>query len=339
MIGYYVHHHGRGHETRMRCIASNLGVPLTVLSSLPPGRDEHLPWVWLPRDDDTVAPEDVTAHGRLHWVPRHDGGLAQRAARMAVWIAETRPDLMVVDVSVEVAVLSRLCGTPVVVIAMPGRRDDDAHALAYDLAAAIIAPWPDGHEVGWPDSWTAKTTFAGAISRFDGWPRPERPQSGSQGARQGLLLWGTGGGGMGERVLASLREGAPEWDWSLAGLGTQRLNPAETWQALGEADVVVTHAGQGSVSEVAAARRPTVVIADDRPFDEQKCTARRLARADLAVAVEGCPAPHEWPGLLATALSQDPRRWAAWNPGNGAVRAARHLETLVKVATPMNSAR
>lgn len=339
MIGYYVHHQGRGHVTRMRCIASELSVPLTVLSSLPPGREEPLSWVWLPRDDDAATPEDVTAHGRFHWVPRRDQGLARRAARVAAWIAENRPDAMVVDVSVEAVVLSRLCGAPVVVVAMPGRRDDAAHTLAYDLADAIIAPWPDGHETGWPDSWTAKTMFAGAISRFDGWPRPERPVRGPERTRRGLLLWGTGGDGMGERVLASLQDGAPEWDWTLAGLGARRLGAAETWRALGEADVVVTHAGQGSLSEVAAARRPAVVIADDRPFDEQRCTARRLARADLAVAVEGCPAPHEWPGLLASALSRDPRRWATWNPGNGAVRAARCLESLVEAATPMNSAR
>ncbi|MGZ5398528.1 MAG: glycosyltransferase [Nocardioides sp.] len=337
MIGYYVHHQGRGHETRMRCIAEHLGEPVTVLSSLPPGKNEHIPWVELPRDDEMPGPEDVTAHGRLHWVPRHDPGLALRSARIAAWITTTRPALVVVDVSVEVAVLSRVCGIPVVVVGMPGRRDDPAHALGYDLAEAILAPWPAGHQTGWPDSWNKKTVFLGAVSRFDGWTVPAPAEPGHRGPR-GLLLWGAGGEATGAQVLASLRTGAPDWHWDVAGLEGRLLGPEQTWRAMAAADVVVTHAGQGSVAEVAAARRPAVVIADDRPFDEQRCTVRRLERARLAATAVGCPPPDECGRLLAEALALDPRRWSSWNPGDGASRAARHLERLARPRPPTGQA-
>lgn len=61
---------------------------------------------------------------------------------LAQWIREHRPAVMVVDGSVEVTVLSRLFGTPTVVVAHPGDRDDDAHHTAYTVATAVLAPWP-----------------------------------------------------------------------------------------------------------------------------------------------------------------------------------------------------
>ena len=50
---------------------------------------------------------------------------------------------MVVDVSVEVAILVRLLGVPVVVMAMPGDRIDAPHDLVYQAADHILAAWPE----------------------------------------------------------------------------------------------------------------------------------------------------------------------------------------------------
>ena len=116
MIGYYVHHQGRGHLQRMRCIAEHLDEPVTVLSSLSDHRSDR-PWVSLPLDNQHES-VDPTANGTLHWVPRHDDGLRRRMALIAAWINATDPDLMVVDVSVEVAMLCRLMGVPTVVAAI-----------------------------------------------------------------------------------------------------------------------------------------------------------------------------------------------------------------------------
>jgi hypothetical protein len=328
VIGYYVHHHGRGHVNRMRSVVEKLRTPCTVLSSLPPEDDVDVGWVHLPRDDDDHDPEDVTARGRLHWVPRHGAGLAARSAQVATWIAEQRPELVVVDVSVEVALLSRLCGVPVVVVAMPGRRDDPAHALAYDIADAVLAPWPPGRRTDWPAAWLAKTTFLGSISRFDGWSRTVR--SVTPTGRHGLLLWGSGGNDSAEEVLTSLRAGAPHWRWTLAGAGGQRLDPTATWDALCRAEVVVTHGGQNAVAEVAAARQRAVVIADERPFDEQRATVDWLQDAGLAATAYGCPEPGEWPRLLQRARAVDPTRWSGWSSGHGARTAALALDDLAK---------
>jgi len=333
MIGYYVHHQGSGHLHRMLSVTQHLAEPVTVLSSLPAPAECRLPWVRLA--DDATAPSavDPDAHGTLHWVPRHDAGLRARMAQVMGWIDRAEPVLVVVDVSVEVAVQARLAGVPVVVVAMPGDRRDRAHRTAYDLADAVLAPWPEGLGVeSWPTAWTEKTTFSGSVSRFDGRARLARVPA-VEGPRRGLLLWGKGGGRSVEERYDELRSATPGWTWELAGPRHPMTAP-HLWNALCRADVVVSHAGQNSVAELAAARTHAVVVADPRPFDEQVHTARALDANGLAVGLTAWPEPEAWPGLLATAATRGGDDWARWGDGHGARRMAARLDELVHCLAP-----
>lgn len=324
MIGYYVHHQGLGHLQRMRSIAGHLQTPLTVLSSLadPVTEPSVAGWVHLPMDNlPTNFPDpaaDPTAQGTLHWVPRHNNGLRRRMALIAEWIDVTDPDLMVVDVSVEVAMLCRLLGVPTVVVAMRGDRFDRAHRTAYDSAHALLAPWPAKFaEPDWPESWRNKTFHSGAISRFA--DRHPPIVGNHDGPPRALVLWGTGGDGRPMDQINAAISATPGWEWLVAGVGPGR---ADIWQLLCWADVVITHGGQGAVAEVAAARRPAVVIAEQRPHGEQVATVRALADAGLAVALQSWPDPSRWPKLMAAAAALDGDRWTRWAPPDAAHLAA-----------------
>jgi hypothetical protein len=144
MIGYYVHHVGAGHLHRATALADVLDVPVTGLSSLPRPAGWRGPWVSLPRDDHDAAASGVDANGRLHWVPTGDAGLRGRMARLAAWIDETAPSLLVSDVSVEVTLLARLHGVPVLGVVLPGDRGDQAHRLGLDVCDALVGLWPEG---------------------------------------------------------------------------------------------------------------------------------------------------------------------------------------------------
>ncbi|QIM21766.1 hypothetical protein G7075_12570 [Phycicoccus sp. HDW14] len=326
MIGYYVHHQGQGHLTRMRSLGEHLRSPVTGLSSLPaPAGWEHR-WVQLPRDDAPV-PEvgaDVDAHGTLHWAPLRHRGVADRAAAISAWVARARPRLVVTDVSVEAALLVRLCGVPVVVVALPGHRTDPAHRLAHDLAEGLLAPWPEGaHDAGWPDAWRAKTCFAGGMSRFDGAHRP-LPATGRP-SRHALVVWGAGGRDTGAGAVDAARAATPGWTWS-------ECSPAhpspDLWRDLCAADVVVTHAGQNAVADVAAARAAAVVVAQRRPFDEQDATAAAVSRMRVADGHTSWPEPGDWPGVLERAVRRGGRGWSRWSTGRGAQDAAAWLDDL-----------
>ncbi|WP_377644851.1 hypothetical protein [Oryzobacter terrae] len=329
MIGYYVHHHGRGHLTRMLAVAAHLREELVGLSSLPAPDGWAGRWVELgPDDDPAVADEDdadVRAGGVLHWAPRHHPGLGDRMAALASWVARERPALVVVDVSVEVALLLRLCGVPVVVTAMPGDRTDRPHRAAHDLADALLAPWPaEAHSRSWPESWTRKVWPVGGISRFDGLPRPTRVGTAHDASRV-LLLWGAGGRDVDDAAVRAAQEATPGWRW------TERSPDApspDLWLELCTADVVVTHAGQNAVADVAAARAPAVVLAQHRPHGEQQATVEALSRLDVADGRSTWPSAREWPDLLDRAQRRGGGGWERWSTGRGALAAATHLDAL-----------
>ena len=93
--------------------------------------------------------------------------MRQRSALVAQWLDTSRCQLLVVDVSVEMLVLGRLCSVPTVAMSMRGRRLDRPHALGYDVASAILAPWPHNTQHEMDQRWLDKTIAVGCFSRFD----------------------------------------------------------------------------------------------------------------------------------------------------------------------------
>lgn len=311
MIGWYVHHHGRGHLTRLLSVLPYLSAPVTVASSLPRpgGLPDAVGWIRLERDDldegsGHPSLAEPTASGVLHWAPLGHAGHARRLAAIAALLPEV--ETMVVDVSVEVTVLARLLGRRVVRFTQPGDRVDEPHALGDRLAHATIAPWPGTSD--------AARTHVGGISRFAGRARSVAP-------RPGTVL-ALGGGGR-DDAWARMIEGAvaqtPDWSWSV--LGHDRWDD-DPWDALCSAEVVVTAAGQNAIADVAAAGARAIVLPRPRPFDEQVRTGEALRERGLAIVADAAP---DWPTLLERARALEPD-WRQWAVDGAAARAARIID-------------
>lgn len=320
MIGWYVHHHGHGHANRATQVARHLAAPVVGLGSMP--RPEGWPgtWVTLPADVVTDA-TDPTAGGVFHWAPLGVAGHRNRLADIAGLLRQ-EVSLMVVDVSAEVSLLARLMGVRTVVFGMRGDRRDRPHRAAYDSADLIIAPWPGlATEPTWPEHWLAKTCHVGAISRFD-----DCTVSPPEGHNRVLAMWGAGGSTVSPADFRAATLATPGWEWRIRIPGT-RPSP-DIWADLNWADVVITHAGQNAVAEVAAAERPAVVVAQPRPYDEQHATVAALRSLGCCVALDAWPAPEHWPSLLVHA--QGFQAWDLWTSHGGAAQAARAIEGLLR---------
>ncbi len=255
-------------------------------------------------------------------------------ARIARWVEETRPAAVVVDVSVEVALFVRLLGVPVIVMTMPGERTDRAHALVHHVADHIVAAWPrELYEPEWLRDYAAKTSYVGGISRFE----DHDDLSSAHNRTSVLVLGGRGGCDFDQATVDTTAAQIPEIDWKALGL---RGGPStdDLWPEICAADVVITHAGQNCVADVAAARRPAIVIPQPRPFSEQYTTADTLRRHGLAVTTPGWPDGRVWPSLIRQAQSSDPNRWQRWHTAGAAARAAEAIETAAsqyaEVTTP-----
>lgn len=330
-LGWYVHHHGRGHLVRMLAIARELDAEITCFSSLdqPDELPSHCTWITLARDDDLDAESGdprrsrPTAEGLLHWAPVGHGGHRSRMATIARTLESTPVDAFVVDVSVEVALLVRLLGVRPILVAQPGCRTDPPHQLGYSAAEAIIAPWPESIvDAPGLDPFLAKTVFTGGISRFDGRPRA------TDDDRAGVvLLGGRGGHDVSDEEIdrAVAASGHP---WQVIG-ARQEAWAADPWESISAASVVVSWAGQNGIADLAAADARAVVIAQERPFDEQRSTAAALDRTGLAVVADEWPPPERWPGLLDAARALTPD-WQRWRVPGAARRAADAISAVAR---------
>ena len=215
---------------------------------------------------------------------------------------------------------------------MPGERGDPAHRLGYDIAEAILAPWPRAAGPLWQAAGAdlSKTVYLGAVSRFAP-VRLSGPPS-----NQVIVLNGTGGRGATPADVRAAADVTPEWEWVHLDRAHGRW-VEDPWPLLCSAAVVVSHAGQNAIAEIAAARRPAIVIPQERPFAEQAVLARALSGLGGVPALvrSGWPKPDEWPDLLSRAGRLDGAAWRVWNDGRGAQRAAAVLNRLV--AAPLST--
>lgn len=345
-VAWYVHHHGLGHLGRLRAVAPHLDADLLCLSSLPEpaGLPAGCTWVRLDRDDDVRPGDpdprraDPTAGGLLHWAPLGHPGHRARLARIAAEVTARPVTAFVVDVSAEVTLLARLLGVPPVVVAQPGTRDDDPHALALRAAVRVIAPWPAGLvPAAHLDAVAAKVVHTGGISRFEGRVPGDGPRSGV------LLLAGRGGTDVTAAQVDAAVRATPDRAWSLlgspGGAGSTDGGAAspggpgrwsdDPWSELTRAATVVTWAGQGSVADLAVAGARAVVVPQPRPFDEQLATARALDAAGLAVVEPAWPDAARWPEVLDRADALEPD-WSRWRTSGAAARAAQAVDDVAR---------
>ncbi|MGF6768741.1 UDP-N-acetylglucosamine:LPS N-acetylglucosamine transferase [Paraburkholderia sp. GAS199] len=329
-VGYYVHHHGRGHERRAFAVAAELPVTVTLFgSNLPVGNSpEGVRNCNLPADHEEGVVADSFAH--LHYAPLGVKGIRERSRILVDWFEANWPCVLVVDVSVEVAALARLCSIPVIYVRQRGMRLDMAHQLAYESAASLLAPYPrELEEPTAPEHWRSKTDYTGHISRYCRREVEKEPLRATV-----TVLTGFGGTDFRTDRIVEAARVCSDWEWTVVGpvqpVGVIDLprnlrfvgvvaNPDE-W--LRDATVVIGSAGDGVVGEVAELRGRLVCIPERRPFGEQQSVGKILESAGLAICCIDWPEAEQWPGILKRALQLDPDRWATVADGLGAKRAA-----------------
>lgn len=309
LIGYYVHHHGAGHLARARAIAAASAVPIVFLGTGLGDFGIDLP-------DDRMATgqfdgED-TASNRpeaLHYAPLHHPGIQSRVAAIAQWIADARPALMIIDVSVEVAMLARLASVPTVYVRLNGDRNDPSHLEAFRGASALLAPYHADLEMPSTPGWVrAKTQYIPGITTAVPQVHPIE--------RLILVVVGKGGPPVNTASFVQAACACPEWHWRVIGPVPKLDDVPPNLEIIGwiddarceiaQASLVVGAAGDGLINSVLAARRPFICIPEDRPFDEQRATASRLRALDAAVVVPEWPKPDAWASLIRLAQVQPP---------------------------------
>ncbi|MET0181978.1 MAG: glycosyltransferase [Caulobacterales bacterium] len=337
-IGYYVHHHGDGHRQRALAICNAAPDRFVMIGTGLAGRTGDIACIDLADDRaNSTGPFDGVDRERnkphaFHFAPLHREGTRKRAAQLTGWISEVRPRLLVVDVSVEIALLARLASTPVVYVRLTGERNDIPHSEAFRSAVALLSPFHEDLDDPSCEAWVrAKTRYCAGLTQSG--LKSEMPAAGSV-----LVVQGNGGQvADGEQIAQAAR--SISWlKWRVIGSVSPPEHTPENLTLLGWVDnpaiefrnagVVIGAAGDGLVSAVMSAGRPFICIWQPRPFREQALKAQRLAALGAAIALDSWPTSANWPAVLQAAETIRPQVQYRLHCERGPASAAQFLTQL-----------
>ncbi|KAB0682628.1 glycosyltransferase [Aureimonas leprariae] len=354
-ISFFVHHQGRGHANRTMALVSEFSPdrPVTVLTAGPQlfdGFARPIDLVALPNMIGGAVPTPrlyaEATPSVLHCVPLGLKDMRRTMRTILDHLDDGDCGLFVVDVSAEIALLSRIASVPAVQIRMHGDRGDVGHVGSYEASVGMLAPFDERIEQDdYPAVLRAKTFYSGGLSTTRD-AVPER-----QAARAKLklppdrevivVLTGGGGSGTPYAPLTVGARAAPDSLWLTLG-PTHREGHETDFSNLTElgwvpnvtdylaaADLVMASAGDNTVHEIARVGRPFVVIPEWRYFGEQVRKAEAFARVGAAVHAPSWPGDIAgWQALLAEGRALDGEAVKALYAPDAAKRAARWLETL-----------
>ena len=284
IIAFYVHHHGSGHLMRALAIARHLsnhrvflmGSALNIDQS---SLDSHIELIELPVDTPQHSDHDYsegTSVDGLHYAPLNITGIKERSAIMTDFFVQNPRMILIVDVSVEVTLLARLCGIPTIVMRQHGLRIDLPHCLAYQSASLLIAPFDAALETT-TSSWIQEKTFySGGFSRF-----PKTNQEVKEATTKRIcILTGTGGSSLDLKAITLIAEQCPVLEFhvlgKITGMETRQLSNLtfhghlhEIEDILNNCGLVIGNTGHNTVMEISSLNKRFIGIPEHRPFDEQ----------------------------------------------------------------------
>lgn len=323
-IGYYAHHHGSGHCRQVDKLAALLSTKdrkqLTIFTSLTPEAyaftsiDEQQ-IVRLRAEDE--RPDDVlrgrsSAHWQpasLHYSPVGNIDIQKRSRQILEAIFQRKIDVMIIDVSVEIAMLCRATSIPYVYVRLPGIRDDTPHLNAFAGALALLCPYPRVLETTLTPNWVGqKTLYLGFINnpKPDVSPYPDfittlMTLSDDNKALKASLasdpiivtvIKGYGGHKAIDKQLPKLRRLLPTaFIISLGPIDNdKRLYVDIATQVddvapfMHHSDYLLMACGLNTIAQAYYCATPVVVLPDDRPHQEQEIMAQALIAQGRALS-------------------------------------------------------
>jgi len=221
------------------------------------------------------------------------------------------PMILIVDVSVEVALMARLCGIPTIIMRQHGNREDLPHRLAYQSAELLIAPYHKSMYRGKADGALAKTVFTGGFSKFTATENPAEEIS-----NHIAIMLGSGGSSLNSRGITEIINTCPDHFFHILGKtdGDAPDLVNATWHGHLELPqsiiegcrIVIGNTGHNTVMEVASLKKRFIGIPEHRPFGEQLDKAEAIrSRQGIHILLPEQLAETNWKHLFATLQEQE----------------------------------
>lgn len=336
-IGYYIHHHGDGHRQRAMAIAACAPDYFTLLGSNLAGKCAGFDYVEL--DEDSITANHSRQKPYLtatHYTPLGISSIKRRVQKFTSWIAQVEPALIVIDVSVELALLARLCSTPTVYVRLAGHRLDSAHLEAFTSAEALLCPFHRLLEAQDTPAWIVKKS-----QYFSSLTHSYSKQE--QTKRLITVVLGAGGHELTIEQVVEMALQLPQWVISVIGpLDTGSYSQplpqnltiygwVENYKSYIEnSNIIIGSIGDGLLANVIAANKPYICLPQRRPFNEQWAKAEILQQLGAATVAQDNSSTNStsrainWKQLVEQTLNKG-RVMGFLQDNNSAHRAAQFL--------------
>ncbi|MGB6151343.1 MAG: glycosyltransferase [Pricia sp.] len=293
MLGYYAHSHGSGHCNYANIFSKIFGSALTIFTDRGHAFDNPEQVVMLENEnpDGTEFERDDFPEPRaLHYAPVNIKKITQRNLIILDSILQKKISMLIIDVSVEIAMLARVSSIPYVYVRLQGDRDDIPHLNAYEGASFLLAYYPKEMEALDTPAWIIdKTIYLGFLSKFMfGGNISEQPKEYRERLRP-ILLYLTGFGGS----LVPDFEGICK-DYNMFAIGPSWIrNKAFGFEHIGvvkdtkpyieHADAIIAACGANTTSEILSLEKKFIAMPEIRHYNEQQRMAEYLNRNGWAI--------------------------------------------------------
>lgn len=345
-IGWYVNSHGAGHVHRFLTCVHHLKAPVVLFMdqalSVPERLPESVTVVKLPPYPAAVGSTHLRGYSFHHAPTSCPSMLARRFAFMQN-LKRYQVVLMVVDVSVEVAAFSTLCGIDTIYVKLPGKRYDLAHRTAFAYTKKIIAPYPKSWDwYPFEDAFQHKVEYFPLCSRLS--PPPSTQPAGAIPPPKNIVVMiGNGNSAITGYDIDRIAASQPSHITYVLGRLIDQDRPTDSRahylgfvsdpvKYLSNAEVVISSAGQNSVAELGALRRRAVLVPETRPFDEQAATVQAAQRCNVAISGSWTFSAQQWIEAIEQARRIDVDRWKPFVSSNSGQRIAHAImQTYIEV--------
>ena len=294
MIGYYAHSHGSGHSNCANIFAKIFGDSLTILTDRTYRFDNPDQVVKLENensDGTEFIRDDFPEPRALHYAPVNLRKITRRNRAMLDAIVLKNISLLIVDVSVEVAMLARVSSIPYAYVRLQGDRSDLPHLNAFEGASFLLAYYPREMESVNTPAWIVdKTIYLGFLSQFM-FDRPvsQRPVEFVPSVRP-IIAHISGFGGSRGFDLTPVVE---HFDIYAIGPGDDAKYHIPGIEHIGivddispyieHADIIVAACGLNVTAEILSLGKRFLAIPEKRHYGEQVHMAHNLHRLGWAV--------------------------------------------------------
>ncbi len=296
MLAYYSHSQGCGHSRFAALMSEYFKGKFKVFTSCPYYFEPGVPIVKLPTEDPDgtgIPAGKMPAPEYLHYSPVNQESIKNRSLKLLTGLINSHVQLLIVDVSVEVAALARVSSIPYAYVRLPGNRNDPAHIQAFQGAVFLLAYYPEEFEPEDTPKWVReKTIYLGFQSRFQ-FETTVKPSQLSNI----LLAIGKGGSENIQKTLDKIQQRFSTAE--ITAIGDFEKNIPERFPKIHfpgfvdnvqayieKADLVVASCGLNSIGEILASGKPFICIPEKRPFQEQHISFQNLKRRNHVLDID-----------------------------------------------------